>query len=83
MLGGENNSSSSKLNLVCTSQSEICRSGDTISSTVVHKCENEDEEIPTNVDDFGMVSSPWDVNHSRIWTNVSAVSGVIMDVLSA
>ena len=80
MINGENNSSSSKLNLVCTSQSEICRSGDTISSTEVHKCENEDEEISTNVDDFETVSSPWDVNHSSIWTNVSAASGVIMDV---
>jgi len=79
----KNNSSSSKLNLVCTSQSKICRSGDTISSTQVHKCENEDGEIPRSVDDFGMVPSSWDVNHSIIWTNVSAVSGVIVDVWSA
>jgi hypothetical protein len=45
IVDGEDNSSSSKLNLVCTSQSEICRSGETISSIEVHKCENEDEEI--------------------------------------
>jgi hypothetical protein len=55
MVDGENNSSSSKLNLLRASQNEICRSGGIISSTEVHKCENEDEEIPTGVNDFEIV----------------------------